>query len=322
MNRRIPTPLSQLLQIEVPEQKMFIDTLFPGTTLLHALPKAGKSLFAEDLAIKAIKQGHKVLYLALEYTVPMAQDRFKHAGPIKGLDLMLMGDLERWNQGGDHRLKEALGGQNYDLLVVDTLTHLKPVGDHSQYDQEAEVMAKIRRTLQKFDQLTTLLITHSSKQATPDQIITGSVGSVAITASVDTVATIIRGSGNLSKLIQVGRYGKSEIDLTYEDDEQSFKRLSPIQTLSKTAPLQAEILALFGERPEWRHKELLSRLDATGSTISDATSSLEKKGALHRKSKFDPWQLGSEYSSNNTNNPNSVRDVRVVRELNKDENNR
>ena len=71
--------VSELLNLKIPEQKRLHPWVPNGLTILAGAPKVGKSTLAEQIALEVSEQSN-VIYLALEYSIPVAQSRFSRFG--------------------------------------------------------------------------------------------------------------------------------------------------------------------------------------------------------------------------------------------------
>ena len=78
-----------------------------GFSLFAGAPKAGKSTFMEWIAHEVGAQ-KSVLYLALEYNVPMLKSRFGWMDTSVGIKLFAEGDFPTMDQGGAEKLDHVL----------------------------------------------------------------------------------------------------------------------------------------------------------------------------------------------------------------------
>lgn len=150
-----------IMDTELPPMEWVVEGLLPvGFALLGGTPKAGKSLFALDLAIAVssgkpfladwpVKQG-KVLYITYEDTFRRLQKRLREKhGQGEHVDLSNIHFHLKWpsmNHGGLNLFKpmvEALG--DVRLIVVDTLACFQGMGVKQGYTAQYEVIAEMSR---------------------------------------------------------------------------------------------------------------------------------------------------------------------------------
>lgn len=121
-----------------PAEKLFA-RLSPGDlVLVGARPGHGKTLMSLELAVHAMKAGHRAIFFTLEYTEKDVLDRF-HAIGVEPADFNVLFELDRSDAiSADHiiaRLTEAPSGT---LVVVDYLQIL------DQKRDTPELMVQVR----------------------------------------------------------------------------------------------------------------------------------------------------------------------------------
>lgn len=190
-----------------------VDRLVPqgGLTLVSAPPKAGKSTFALSLALAVVRGGSvlgrdctpcNVLYCALEERRSQIEakmhafgwgDSWKklviHTGPLKAPPLAPEEPLpDLWAD-----LLDQVAHWNFRLVIIDTLGRwwADEVFDINDYQEVGKLMAQARVVAQTME--CAIMFIHHTRKSRDGGEIDAPLGSVNITAQVDTTIVIRRG---------------------------------------------------------------------------------------------------------------------------------
>ena len=277
---------SNLCQMKIPNQKRLHSWLPNGLTLLAGAPKVGKSTLAEQIAFEVSKQG-TVIYLALEYNLPMAKARFArfHDSPVL---ILLDGDLNRFGKGGEKQLKELLRIEPCELLIIDVLTCLKrpTAGD---YTQEYAAVQEIKNAVSSFE-IDCLALHHTRKGDSSENhnVFEAIHGSTALTAVPENIMILTK-KNNQVKLQMKGRLiPEDEIDLEFLNGE--FFKSNKITTGHEvSAPFLHQILATLKDG-DATSQDLSKKTGKSMSQISTACKKLLNKGEIINPTK-GLWQL-------------------------------
>ena len=140
-------PLMEVLTQTLEIKEQLHPWLPAGLTLLGGKTKSGKSTLAEQIA-EEISENKKVLYLALEYNIRMAQGRFDRFTPNHQIRLVLEGEINRMGQGGERELEDLLLHYSPDLVIIDILAKIKR-HNNGHYDAEYMAMTEIKELIDK-----------------------------------------------------------------------------------------------------------------------------------------------------------------------------
>ena len=240
--------LDDLCAMEFEEPEPLHDLLPAGCTLLAGAPKAGKSFLAEFLASE-LAQDIRVLYLALEYTGMVAKTRFGWMGN-RGLQLQIAikGEVPALDDGGKEWLEKQGKLFRPELIVIDTLVHLKSLTNDS-YQTEAKSMKALRAVLDAI--CDHHLILHHANKDSKDRSsnsVERVLGSQALAGSVDTVMLLSKKDGVHSLEIDGRTIMPKKLVLKQEGTCFSIQD-NPGAEIENTAPVQAEILRLLFAGP-------------------------------------------------------------------------
>ena len=186
-------------------------------------PKAGKSKFMEQVAFEVARK-QQVIYLALEYSLPVVQQRFQkhHADPAvrENLTLLIEGDIKRIDEGGDEHLKGLINEISPRLIVVDTLGRFKRPGQEKGYEGETTALAELKALVDTAS-VDCLCIHHSRKRSIhdSDDVFERVLGSTALAAVPDNLL-FLEHAEDIATLHAKGRLIKpSKRVLAFERDE-------------------------------------------------------------------------------------------------------
>ena len=286
-------PLMEVLTETLEIKEQLHPWLPAGFTLLGGKTKSGKSTLAEQIA-EEISENRKVLYLALEYNIRMAQGRFDRFTPNHGIHLILEGEINRIGQGGERELEDLLLHYNPDLVIIDILAKIKRQ-NNGHYDAEYMAMTEIKELFDRYD-IDCLMLTHTGKSNSndSDDPFEKIMGSTALQGVPDN-CIIMKQSKGQTKLCAKGRLiYPSEKILTFEDGKY-YERTGAGTEYEDKAPVQANVLKALEEAP-MTVSELAAKLGKDKGQISRACSSLFNAYKITRMNRNDAWCLNNHES--------------------------
>ena len=303
------TSLGELLTLEVETRPPLHKYLPSGVTILAGPPKAGKSRFIEIIASLVAEQ-HRVLYLALEYSIPTAKERFNFISAkssMKNLTFLLQGEIGFWDQGGAEKLKFLVEKEQPKLIVLDTLSRLKRQSEQGGYEAETRAMVDLKAFADERE-IDLLCIHHTRKASlTDNENITERVlGSTALIAVPDNIMVLQR-SEKLVTITTQGRLinpSKRTLELI---GDQYVEVEGPELELDSRADTQRDIVALLKEGP-LLNKEISEKLGLDKGQVSRTMKTLQQKSIVGKDSPASPWKLilGGAFQEQNINSINSV----------------
>jgi len=264
-----------------------------GFSLLAGSPKAGKSKLLEYIAFEVAKT-QRVLFAALEYSVPVAQQRFKshfEDETVKGnLRLLIEGDIPQMHHGGAEQLQKYLDGFTPALVVIDTLGRLKRPAAEKGYEAETAALSEIKSMLDKSG-IDCIVAHHARKKSIndSDDIFERTLGSTALNAVPDTLMMLETIDG-LATLHSKGRLiTPKQIRLQLKGDKFFELKEAGAQLLGR-ADRQAEILNLLGEGPLLQ-TQIAAGLGIDAGNASRFCAALERRRLIKRTGRGQPWEL-------------------------------
>ncbi|MEO5334224.1 MAG: helicase RepA family protein [Magnetococcus sp. YQC-5] len=305
--------LAQLMAKKLPEPRFSVlGMITEGVSILGGKPKAGKTWFAQHIALEIARGGKAmgkfpvakgdVLYLALEDTHSRLQSRFSKIlhGEQPPSNLHLCTEWHRLKDGGEEALTKWLSlHPNTRLVVIDTLERIRPQGGRlGPYGKDYEVGTILARIATKF-RISILLVHHLRKSSARDplDLLSGTMG---LTGGVDGILILQknRADGDVT-LFVTGRDIKNELNLSLHHDIGTGAWSVLGDATEGVSQERQEILGFIQEAGEaQRVKEIASGL---GRTV-DATRKLIRRmvmdGTLMMQSGFryglSEWQAGLE----------------------------
>ena len=264
-----------------------------GFSLMAGAPKAGKSLLMEHVALQ-VARTQRVLYLALEYSLPVVQQRFqKHyaeSAVRENLVLLIEGDLNRIDEGGDTHLRELIDEIGPRLIVIDTLGRFKRPGQEKGYEGETASLTELK-VLVDAAVGDCLCIHHSRKRSVHDNddVFERVLGSTALAAVPDNLL-FLEQVEDIVTLHAKGRLIKpSKRVLVFEGGEFT-ERHEPGADLLGKADAQANILNILADGP-LNQTQIAARLELDPGNVSRYCAKLEQAKRIWRGSKGQPWKL-------------------------------
>ena len=265
----------------------------PLCSLLVATPKTGKSLLLESTCLTVAKT-HRVLFCALEYSVPMAQARFKRhfedADVRENLRLLIEGDIPKMDQGGAEQLQRHLDDFEPALVVIDTLSRLKRPGAERGYEAETDAMTEIK-TMVGQTGADCVMVHHARKKSIndSDDIFERSLGSTALNAVPDNLMMLEMVEG-IATLHTKGRLIMPQQKRLELRDGEFFELTEPGAQLVGKADRQAEILNLLGDGAATQ-TQIAAALNMDAANVSRYCAKLEQQRRIKRDGRGQPWRL-------------------------------
>src|SRR5215216_1151053 len=201
--------------------------LYVGVTLFAGKPKIGKSWMMLALALAVttgstifgnttVQQG-EVLYLALEDNRRRLQRRIKKLlsdrEPPAGLHFAF--DGPRIDEGGLEALDKLLEEQpGINLVIVDTLARLKPVGSkkRTQYEEDRDSVDSLVTLADKHS--VAIVLVHHLREMESDDPLDMIHGSAGLTGGVDSALVLKRRRGEAdANLLGDGRDFENPVEL-------------------------------------------------------------------------------------------------------------
>lgn len=288
--------LSDLRKMEFKVKPPLHPWLSSGCMLLAGRPKAGKSLLAEHLAYEIAKE-HRLLFLALEYNLRLADHRFKRHMQNETVDqnfrFLAEGDIPRFDQGGAEQLEEHLIEFNPALVVIDTIGKFKRPGETKGYEGETLAMSEVRLLANKFD-ADLLVIHHTRKRLINDEadIFDQILGSTGLSAVPDTLMVLEATAPPLATIHVKSRLLLSPREIIIElKDGEFIERTEAGATLVGKADVRADILNLLEEEGPLIQKEIAKLLGLREPNVSSYCKHLELDRRIKREKRGSPWEL-------------------------------
>jgi len=204
-DRFIGGTIEEILAYKFPKPQWVVPNIIPqGLSVIAGNPKMGKSLLALQItgdfsAGKPIFgeiaiEKSRSLYLALEDTPGRIQYRLKK----QGIEANKLGNVfTDWERGyaGIEQLHQFMRDfPDTRLIVIDTLHKFYPMQDTNDYTETDRVMSAIKHFADEY-QIAVILIHHTKKCNTSNDIFHSPLGSVGIIGAADTIIILNRKRG-------------------------------------------------------------------------------------------------------------------------------
>jgi len=262
-----------------------------GFTLLAGAPKAGKSTFMEWIASEVGSQRGPVLYLALEYSLPMLDARFSWMADCVDILLFHEGKFPSMDNGGYQQLKNLLSKYNPALTVIDTLARVKrPIAERG-YDGETQAMSELKELFAEFN--SSCVVIHHTRKASmldnADEPFERILGSTALSAVPDNIMVLLQ-DNNQAVLHTKGRLVPANIKRfslhghVFECDD------SAGAEIRGGSYRQADILDALQGGP-LTQRELADETGIDPGNLSRMCRSLEAEKKITRETRGKPWNL-------------------------------
>ncbi len=290
INDGLGMTLADLARLDVTTPEPVHEHLPHGFTLLAGAPKAGKSTFMEWLAFE-VSVDVPVLYLALEYSLPMLQARFGWMSSRPNIRLFCEGQLPKMDDGGSERLEHLLKKLRPKLTVIDTLAKVKRPGSDRGYEGETEAMGELKELFAAHD-LSCVCIHHTRKASIHDNAddpFDRILGSTALAAVPDNLMVLLSDSGK-TVLHTKGRLVASSVK-RFQLNEHRFELDGSVSAEFRgKADRQADILEMLSEGPATQ-AEMADELGIDAGNLSRMCRVLEAAKKIVRDGRGKPWRL-------------------------------
>ena len=285
--------LAQLSRTDITTPDPVHEHLPHGFTLLAGAPKAGKSTFMEWLAFE-VGATAPVLYLALEYSLPMLQGRFGWMSDQLNIRLFHEGQFPKMDAGGYDQLNRLLERLSPPLTVIDTLAKVKRPGSERGYEGETESMAELKELFAAHD-LSCVCIHHTRKASVHDNAedpFDRILGSTALAAVPDNLMVLLS-EGGQTVLHTKGRLVASSVKRFRLNGHQFEIDGSAGAELRGRADRQADILEMLAVGPATQ-VEMSADLGIDTGNLSRMCRALEAAKKIRRERRGAPWELSGE----------------------------
>lgn len=285
--------LAQLSRTDITTPDPVHEHLPHGFTLLAGAPKAGKSTFMEWLAFE-VGITAPVLYLALEYSLPMLQARFGWMASQPNIRLFHEGQFPKMDAGGYDQLNRLLERLSPPLTVIDTLAKVKRPGSERGYEGETESMAELKELFAAHD-LSCVCIHHTRKASVHDSAedpFERILGSTALAAVPDNLMVLLS-EGGQTVLHTKGRLVASSVKRFRLNGHRFEFDGSAGAELRGRADRQADILEMLAEGPATQ-VEMSAELGIDTGNLSRMCRALEAAKKIRRERRGAPWELSGE----------------------------
>ena len=281
--------IQELLSTEVEEREWFHPLVPPGFTLLAGAPKAGKSLFAEFIAKEASLEV-PVLYLALEYNLPVFKGRFGHFSPDCNITVFLEGDIQRFEHGGKATLELALARSEARIVIIDTVSRLKENAEAKGYEGQTDALNALKLALAEY-RVDTIAIHHTRKKGSneDDDPFERILGSTALAAVPDNLM-VLDNEGGFTVVYAKGRLIMPSKQVFEFKDQKFLLKSNEGSSLEYLAPVQAAVIDALAAGSK-TVTELTEITERSKSQISRVCNALYRSGRISRKSRNDPYSL-------------------------------
>ena len=235
-----PTSLTTVMHTDYPKPIFFVAKLLhEGLTLLAGKMKRGKSYLALDMAI-SISFGHlafrrvptqqaKVLYVSLEDSFPLIQDRVTRIHPtittFPALDVVH--DFPTLGNGCLDEIQHQVDEHGYGVVILDTLGRLTPdLSSQRKKVNEYEAMTALIGPLQRYanDAHIAIVMIDHVRKAEADDLFDTIMGTSAKMGVADHAIIYQRKDTDLEALLHMrGRWiGDDKLVLTMADGHLEF----------------------------------------------------------------------------------------------------
>jgi hypothetical protein len=253
-----------------------------GITLLGGAAKAGKSTFCEWIAYE-VALHDPVIYLALEYSPSMAQQRFGWMDDERlNMRLFTQDQAPRMGDGGEAWLDRLLMKIKPRLVVIDTLARFKRQADQKGYEAETDAMAELSALFNKHE--TSAVIIHHTRKGgqhdDPDNPFEKMLGSTALAAVPDSLI-VLESSDGKTVLHTRGRMIQQRKDIFELRGHRFELNTEPGAILAGKADVQASILNFLADGPATQ-KEIVEALGLQQGHVSNYIKKLSAARLLKR----------------------------------------
>ena len=219
----------ELLAAEFPDPVWIIPGIVPaGLSILGGRPKVGKSWFLLQVAHSVGMGGKlfdlqieigKVLYLALEDNPKRLQERLRSSKVPEAARIVFHTEWRPLNDGGLSDLLIELEGDNYKLVILDTLSRAVPGVDQNDPTTIGPIMAQLQSLAINRD-IGVLLCDHIRKpMGFAGDPIDDIISSTAKTAIADTILALYKEQGKPGAILMGRGRDIPEVNLKLQFDQ-------------------------------------------------------------------------------------------------------
>ena len=268
-----------------------------GVTILAGAPKAGKSKFCEWIASE-VSLAAPVLYMAIEYSLPMAQQRFRWMSEKHGnIRIHLQGEVPRMGEGGEEWLDRQLKALGPRLVVVDTIAHFKRLAAKDGYEGEIEAINAMKTIFDRY-QTSALLVHHTRKTSAhddPNNPFERILGSTALTAVPDNII-VLESDGGRSILHTRGRLITQQKDIFELHGNEFAICQNAGAELAGIADVQSKILDYLGTDGPATQTQIALELGLQKSNVSRYVKRLAAIGRVQGGGRNKPVELVGDHT--------------------------
>jgi hypothetical protein len=299
---------AQLQTMIFPPLKYIVPGLIvEGCVLLAGKPKAGKSLFALDVALaitadryclgdKKCEQGD-VLYLALEDRKPRLQRRLTKLLPTfhgkwpERFHYVVQGQWPRADQGGLEAIDRWCEEHpNARLVVVDVWAAFRaPTIGKNAYAEDYGPLSKLQE-LAGQRSITILVLHHTRKGASEDPVeeISGTLGLAGATDAF----LVLKRSGSTGTLVGRGRDAE-DVDLAVQFSKETLRWtiLGSAEEVQQSEQRTRILAVLLDADEPLSPKDIASLIRQRGDATRQLLSKMHKAGQVVRAKKYGRYML-------------------------------
>jgi len=276
------------------EDPLITGLLYPGLTMLHGAPKAGKTFLAIQIA-KALITGETLAdYFSVNYTGPvlylseMSENQLRARTKRIGLNReqharLLFVDVHSilpWTGGGAEQLEQTIAALEPRpvLLIADSLLGIIKATERggSVTVQEYAIGARFKAIADRFN-LPTLLLHHSRKMA--GDPIESAMGTGGITAAPDDIWALKREPEHECTLTCEGRACETRT-YRWRQGAEGFWEIVDSGPSAVLGPVRRRILEIVTKTPNLHGRQIAERLDMNDSTVRTHLQYLAEAGAV------------------------------------------
>ena len=289
---------SELQLKEIPPLNWIVPGfLSEGCVILASRPKTGKSWLCFQLCL-SVTSGQQflsfpvipqpVFYISYEDSERRLQDRLKKIMPPASsapanFYFADVGTLPELNDAGLEDLESLINYNSIKLIIVDTFGRAvdKNISKSKiSFSEDYSLLAKFQKFAFR-NHVCFLLVHHTRKQLSPENVFDEIQGTTGVTAGADTLLVLKKNQSDYSLHI-IGK------DVTADDLKLKFDKQTCLWSISnkishiETTPERMEIIQLLTEvGGEMSSSEIANRLGKTQSNISNLLRKMKEEGYVN-----------------------------------------
>jgi len=297
--------VKELYAAEFPPLRWAVRDLIPeGLSALGGRPKIGKSWLALQIACAVGTGGMvldtkvdkgRVLYLALEDSPRRLQDRCNKMHVPGSADIEFLTRWKSFTDGGMDALMKTVESQEYQLIIVDTLSKIIGRIDQNDLEQTSNVIGDIQ-SLVNDAQITLLTLDHHRKtNGFEPNPIDDFIGSTGKALPLDGALGLYRQNGKRERLLMAtGReIEEKSLALIWDRDTYCWQSLGDADDVKQDS-FNGEVIRGIRELMEvgelTTQTKIAKHIGAHSSHVSRALSELVTSGKLIRGEKVGKEQ--------------------------------